>query len=189
MRSRGQALTELAVLLPFMLLIFMGVWTGAALIADNNVAAQASRAGARYAAELGNDGYPATGNSNPLSADTAIIDQMLPIFNTQMTNATVSEIDIYEPNACSNGGTFSAGACPPDNGAYVSPEPIDEYRISGTTITATNAPQYTLDRRTQLHPDEAELGVRVTFTFTAPAMPLFNQTDTAYTVMRLAPEE
>ena len=49
----GQAMVEMALLLPVLLLLFLGAWTAANLIDDNNAAAQATRAGARLAAELG----------------------------------------------------------------------------------------------------------------------------------------
>ena len=46
----------MALLLPVLMLLFLGSWTAANLIDDNNAAAQATRAGARLAAELGNGG-------------------------------------------------------------------------------------------------------------------------------------
>ena len=47
-------MVEMAMLLPVLMLIFLGAWTAANLIDDNDAAAQATRAGARLAAELGN---------------------------------------------------------------------------------------------------------------------------------------
>lgn len=191
----GQSAVELALLLPVLLILFLGSWTASDLIADNNSAVQATRAGARYAAEIGNDNFQTGDSTNPLQVDTDIIDQMLPILNTEVTNGVVNEIDIYQPSACSNGGTYTPGTagtssgCPPNNGAYTSGELIDKYTISGTTITAANTPQYTLDLRSQIPYDEAELGVRVLFTYTSPSLRLFNQQDSAYTVVRLGPEE
>ena len=44
---RGQAMVEMALLLPVLMLLFLGSWTAANLIDDNNAAAQATRAGAR----------------------------------------------------------------------------------------------------------------------------------------------
>jgi hypothetical protein len=191
----GQSAVEMALLLPVLLILFLGSWTASDLIADNNSAVQATRAGARYAAEIGNNNFQTGDGTSPLQVDTDIIDQMLPILNTELTNAVVNEIDIYQPSPCSNGGTFTPGTagtasgCPPNNGAYTTPELIDKYTISGTTITAGNIPQYTLDLRSQIPYDEAELGVRVLFTYTSPTLRFFNQQDNAYTVVRLGPEE
>ncbi len=44
-----------------------------------------------------------------------------------------------------------------------------------------------LDMRGQTHPNEAELGVRVVFHYTSPTMTVFTQTDSQYSVVRLAP--
>ena len=46
---------------------------------------------------------------------------------------------------------------------------------------------YTLALRLQTHPSEAELGVRLVFTYTSPTLKFFTQTDSQYTVMRLVP--
>jgi hypothetical protein len=43
--------------------------------------------------------------------------------------------------------------------------------------------------RLQTHPFEAELGVRLVFKYTSPTLTMFTQTDTQYTVVRLAPME
>ena len=205
---RGQAMVEMAMLLPVLLLLFLGSWTAANLIDDNNAAAQATRAGARLAAELGNNAYPpatlaacqATAK-DPCQIDKDIIDQVLPIVSPQLTNAKVIEIDIYEPSGCLGTTPFSTGSCPPNDGAYCTSafvntytpvcagvtELLDQYTVSGTTATLVGTAQYTLDLRVQTHPNEAELGVRLVFKYTSPALTFFTQTDTQYTVMRLAP--
>src|SRR5579864_5760467 len=158
----GQAMVEMAMLLPVLLLIFLGAWTAANLIDDNNAAAQATRAGARLAAELGNGGYPnatlaacqATG-ADPCQIDKDIIDQVLPIVSPQLTNAKVIEIDIYQPNGCIGVTPFAAGTCPPNNGAYCTAGPgavnsytpvclgvtelIDKYSVVGTTFSLISA--------------------------------------------------
>lgn len=204
---RGQAMVEMAMLLPVLLLLFLGAWTAANLIDDNNSAAQATRAGARLAAELGNAGYPtstASGcqatNADPCQIDKDIIDQVLPIVSPQLTNAKVIEIDIYQPNGCIGVTPFAAGTCPPNNGAYCTPafvnsytpvcagvtELIDSYSVNGLNPTLISA-TFPLSSRGQSHPAEAELGVRLVFTYTSPTLSFFTQTDTQYTVMRLAP--
>ncbi|MGA8666070.1 MAG: TadE/TadG family type IV pilus assembly protein [Candidatus Dormiibacterota bacterium] len=205
---RGQAMVEMAMLLPVLLLLFLGAWTAANLIDDNNSAAQATRAGARLAAELGNAGWPnntTTGcqasKADPCQVDKDIIDQVLPIVSPQLTNAKVIEIDIYQPNGCIGITPFSAGTCPPNNGAYCTPafvnsytpvcagvtELIDAYTVNGLVATLSGSENFPLSSRGQSHPAEAELGVRLVFTYTSPTLSFFTQTDTQYTVMRLAP--
>jgi len=167
-----------------MLILFLGSWTAADLIADNNTVLQATRAGARYAAELGNNGSPTDSNlSDAQAADALIIEQVLPVVS-KLTNAQVVEIDIY---GCSNGGVFTP-ACT-TNGAYIAGEPVDRYDGSGSPTALPWANPYTLNLRDQVHPDESDLGVMVTFRYTSPSLAMFSQSDVQYTIMRLAPVE
>lgn len=192
--KHGQAMVELAMLLPVLLLLFLGAWTASNLIDDNSAAAQATRAGARLAAELGNGG--ASGLTQA-QVDADIIGTVLPITTNSMTNAKVLEIDIYNPNGCIGVVPFSTGSCPPNNGAYCSTvttpscspsEPIDSYTVTNGVASLTCSPcTFTLALRNQTHPNEAELGVRLIFKFTSPTLSFFTQTDSQYTVMRLAP--
>jgi len=201
----GQAMVEMAIIVPMMMVLFLGGWTASDLIGANDTALQATRAGARYGAELGyiapetiNASCSLTSSPGTCQVDEDIIDQMLPIVTGKMPNAVVNEIDIYEPSG-GNCGTFAAGSCPPNNGAYTATEPINVYTISGTTITppgtysASCSAQplacYPLSQRTQTHPDESELGVRILFTYTSPTLKMFTQQDSQYTVVRLAPQE
>ncbi len=191
---KGQAMVEMAMLLPVLMLIFLGAWTAANLIDDNDAAAQATRAGARLAAELGN---ASSLGLTQAQVDRDIIDQVLPIVSPQLTNAVVTEIDIYQPNGCTGTTPFSSGTCPPNNGAYCSTvttpscspsENIDSYTVTNNVASATCSPcTYTLALRLQTHPNEAELGVRLIFKYTSPTLSFFTQTDSQYTVMRLAP--
>ncbi|MBV9100964.1 MAG: pilus assembly protein [Candidatus Dormibacteraeota bacterium] len=194
-RMRGQSMVELAIVLPVLVTVFLGSWTAADLIADNNAAAQATRAGARYAAEIGNNGYSSsstasgcqTSAKDPCAVDAQIIDQMLPIVTSKLTSAVVTEIDIYQPSGSGNGCNFSSGSCPPNNGDYCCGELLDKYTISGSTATLSGSANYTLDQRVQTHPTESELGVRLVFTYTSPTLRVFTQTDSQYSVIRLAP--
>jgi Flp pilus assembly protein TadG len=182
---RGQAMVEMALLLPVLMLLFLGSWTAANLIDDNNAAAQATRAGARLGAELGN-GSALGLTQNQI--DTDILDQVYPIVSPQLTNAKVTEIDIYQPSGCIGTTPFAAGTCPPNNGAYTAGELIDTYTVTGGVVSSTcGTCTFTLANRSQTHPSEAELGVRLIFKYTSPALTFFTQTDSQYTVMRLAP--
>lgn len=190
--ASGQAMLELAVLLPFLALLFLGSWTVADFIADDNAAVQATQEGARYAAELGNDGWVSPDSTNPTTADEEIIDQMLPILDSQLTNATVQSISIYQPGGSGNGCTYpgtETAPCPPDEGAYLSGDLVDTWPISGTSIGSPTSLTYTLNDRDQTHPDESELGVQVVIAYESPTLQLFSHTSTQYTVVRLAPEE
>ena len=214
-RRSGQAMVELAVILPLMMVLFLGSWTAANLIGDNDTALQATRAGARYAAELGGTTPSSitaslctstyTNDIYTCQVDQDIIDQVLPVVDGNLPNAVVSEIDIYQPPGSGNDCTFDAatagttGGCPPQ-AAYQAGDPVDVYGISGNTVssvpltyglscTAEPSGCYQLSKRVQTHPFEAELGVRIQFTFTSPTLTLFTQPDTQYTVVRLAPVE
>jgi Flp pilus assembly protein TadG len=181
----GQAMVEMALLLPVLLLLFLGAWTASNLIDDNNVSLQATRAGARLAAELGNGG---SSGATQAQIDTDILDQVYPIVSPQLTNAKVTEIDIYQPSGCTGTTPFVAGSCPPNNGAYTAGELIDTYTVTaGVVASACGTCTFTLANRSQVHPSEAEIGVRLKFTYTSPTLRFFTQTDSQYTVMRLAP--
>jgi Flp pilus assembly protein TadG len=182
---RGQAMVEMALLLPVLMLLFLGSWTAANLIDDNNAAAQATRAGARLGAELGN-GSALGLTQNQI--DTDILDQVYPIVSPQLTNAKVTEIDIYQPSGCIGTTPFATGTCPPNNGAYTAGELVDTYTVTGGVVSSScGTCTFTLANRSQTHPNEAELGVRLVFKYTSPALTFFSQTDSQYTVMRLAP--
>jgi hypothetical protein len=99
----------------------------------------------------------------------------------------VVEIDIYEPNGCTGNTNYAPGSCPPNNGAYCCSELLDKYTVANNTATLSGSAGYTLDLRNTLQPNEAELGVRVVFKYTSPTLSFFTQTDSQYTVMRLAP--
>jgi Flp pilus assembly protein TadG len=182
---KGQALVEMALLLPVLMLLFLGSWTASNLIDDNNASLQATRAGARLAAELGNGG---SSGLTQAQIDRDILDQVYPIVSPQLTNAKVTEIDIYQPSGCIGTTPFVSGTCPPNNGAYTAGELVDTYTVSGGVVAgACGTCTFTLANRSQVHPNEAEIGVRLRFTYTSPTLAFFTQTDSQYTVMRLAP--
>ncbi|MGD0449058.1 MAG: TadE/TadG family type IV pilus assembly protein [Candidatus Dormibacteria bacterium] len=198
-RTRGQAMVELAILVPLLVFLFLGSWTATALVGDNDTALQASQVGARYGAELGGAlpsgatiGTFCTNHSaDPptCQVDVDIIDEMLPVFSTNMPNAVVNYIDIYQPDGSGNGCTFATGTCPPpQDGAFVTGDYawVDTYPISGTSIGAPTSLTYGLGKRDTIQPDESELGVAIQFAYTSPTWSLFTiATDTQYSVERL----
>jgi TadE-like protein len=202
--ARGQALLETALVVPVLVTLLLGVWSGGVLISDEQTATSAARAGARLGAELGNDNAGAvplaacqgTNRYDPCATDAKILQNILPVLETAhagtlpaaMHDASVTEIDIYQPASCSSGASYGAG-CPPDDGTYQAGEPIDRFDASGNPLPAHAGEQrYTLDLRVQLHPNEALIGVRVLYHYHSPAPFLsFDTTTSSYAVMQLAP--
>lgn len=203
-RARGQALLETALVVPILVTLVLGVWSGGVLISDEQTATSAARAGARLGAELGNDNAGAvplaacqgTNPFDPCATDAKILQNVLPVLNNAhpgtlpaaMHDATVTEIDVYQPASCPSGATYGPG-CPPDDGSYQAGEPIDRYDASGTPLPPPPGEQrYSLDLRVQLHPNEALIGVRILYHYHAPTPFLsFDTTTSSYAVMQLAP--
>jgi len=91
------------------------------------------------------------------------------------------------------------GNVPPNNGRYCSTvtnsytpfcspsELVDKYTVRERRLQHVRHLQFILANRSQVHPSEAEIGVRLVFTYTSPTLRFFTQTDSQYTVMRLAP--
>lgn len=191
----GQGIVEMSLIVALVLFLFLGVYTAADLVNDQDTVYHAARQGARLAAELGNGGYspsnPTAGcqqpghPEDPCAVDQEILHAVLPILQQQLSHATVTEIDIYRPQPCPTGTDWGSG-CPPDNGAWVSGDPIDRYNPDGTVVNGAT-PQYTLDMRTQRHPNEASIGVRILYHYTSPTMALFTMDGNQYAVVRLAP--
>ena len=205
-RSRGQALIELCILIPVCLTLFMGVYTAGAFISDMDIAGQATRAGARLGAEIGNCGYgtgswtcSGSSTTDPTNVDSDMVTSVETIAKGLQNVTSLDEIDIYDPcgaAACTTSSTGNAECNDSTStyGKYVSGQPVDIWKkVSGNwTFTNTQNPpsyptNYTLDQRVQTHPTESELGVRLVFTYTSPTLRVFTQTDSQYSVIRLAP--
>jgi hypothetical protein len=204
---RGQSTVELAVLLPVMLLLFYGVYTAATFISDRQIAGQATRAGARLGAEMGNNQYQngqlrysgtcMTTGSDPCVVDNAVVTSVLTIARGLSNIASLDEIDIYDPCATSGGACASnthvcsyqgAGL----DGAMQAGDPVDIYKpdAQGKFVLTPTAgtTMYSLDLRKQNHPSESMLGVRLVYTFRASApMAFFNMQTSEYATMCLAP--
>jgi hypothetical protein len=160
--QKGQAIIELALLFPILLLVFMGAWTGAALIANNDTAAQVSGYGARIAAEIGNGCSLVSGTltcptasgcqqttTDPCAVDQAIIAAMTPALTSQLSNSQVTEIDIYQPADCTaNSNNWTSNACPVSAGQWVLADTlVDKYKYCSTGTAPTFTPQWVLINR------------------------------------------
>src|ERR1700680_1608561 len=192
-RQRGQSLVEFCFILPILLLMFAGVYTAGSFISDMDIAGQATRAGARLGAEVANYGYGTPGaqtaacmgasTTNPCAVDQDIITSVVTIAKGMSNVTSFDEIDIYNP--CAAGGTCpgAASLCSdPSNisGKYVAVvDPADVYKLQSGTWTLQGTAGYTLDKRTQNHPNELAIGIRLVFHFQAAAPITFFNVQTA----------
>ena len=210
-RSNAQALVELALVVPMMIVLFIGVSTAATFIADRQIAGQAVRSGARLAAEDGNAQYtpgqaPIAGTCMTTGADPCVVDSQ--VIHSVVTAArslssvsSVDEIDIYEP--CAGPGVPCSSSNPDTeactytrsslDGSFQAGDPVDVYKANGSGSFALAEPagdtQYTLDRRNQSHPLESTVGVRIIYTFrSSTPMNFFNFQTSEYATMCLAPD-
>jgi hypothetical protein len=114
--QKGQSIIEMAVILPVLLLMFLGAWTAATLIGNQDAVAQGTGTGARVAASLGNDGWvtgadtpsgcqtlsgdaAAVEAADPCAVDDAVLAAITPALS-QLANSTIKYIYIYEPGSC-----------------------------------------------------------------------------------------
>lgn len=176
---------EFALGLPVLLALFVGLWAGAEAITTKDTVTQALRNSVRTATLLGaahwTSGSSTSGcqstNNDPCIVDAQIIGSLLATMSTVKEKVTISEIDIYQPDACGQ-------PTPPcnDNGSYQSSEALDQYSGTGTL---QGSAAYTLDKRVSLHPNEPLIGVQVKYTFTSSTVALFTMTLTQWSVMQV----
>jgi len=112
--EQGQAMTELALILPLLVVLVFGVIEFATAINETMVLTAAAREGARVAGALANGGGAlgcGTGQSpNAADVDPAIIaavERVLTASGTQIALADVNEIRIYKATA-TGGETWNA---------------------------------------------------------------------------------
>lgn len=150
-RRRGQSLAEMAVVIPVLVFLLMGGFDATVLIADKVTAGYAVRQGARLAAELGGT------QSNP-AATTQNYDQQITknvlAVTRGLTAAGVIEIDVYAPTRA--------------DGSYASGDPIDQYFVSGTTLSP-GTQTFPVSSRLQIPPNETSIGIRILWKYSPPA--------------------
>ncbi len=209
----GQSMLEMVFLVPVVLLLFLGVYTTAAFLNDRQIAGQSSRAGVRLAAEIGNAGYFTNAplqfqcqktSWDPCGVDAEIVRSTLTVARGFSNVPTISEVDIYE--ACwLQGATCQSSPnsqiCSYDeynsnnnhgDGSYKSGYPVDVYKPDNTgqfVLTQPNgATKFSLDLRSDVHPYETPVGVRIVYTFQGSApMTFFNFSTSEYATMCMAP--
>ena len=172
---------ETAVVIAVLLSMLMGVYSVSQFASDQNTAGTATRSGARVAAELGNAGYSSgagasgcqllgVGAKDPCAIDRQVVQLVCQIVNAMPFVSSVDEIDIYKPTSSGDGSTGTL---------------YDKYMNCSTVPTLV---QYTLDLRTQTHPNEAYVGVSVKYHYKSPTplVPL-DALPTVYTVVQLSP--
>ncbi|TMD84463.1 MAG: hypothetical protein E6I74_02660 [Chloroflexi bacterium] len=168
----GQSLVELAILIPLLALLLMGGFDASIMVSDKVTSGSAVRQAARLAAELGGS------QSNP-GATTASIDMQI-VRNVMamaggMTSSTVSEIDIYVPTS-------------PDGNYQPGVDLVDKYFIRSDGSMTAGTQTFPLSKRKQTPPNETSIGVRLVWTYNAPAG-IFpkNMILSDYSVMKAAP--
>ena len=195
--SRGQALVETAIVVIVVMTLFIGVYACAVAISDSQQAGGASRSGARFAAQIGSNGYKASNTPSgcqATAADSCAVDKQIVntvlggLNNGKVSDASAIVITIYEP--CTGGSSGDSGACPSSQGASGGVDQCvngtynggsayspgndygTQYTIAsdGTVGAAQNSSkgQYDLSLRTQTHPKEAAVGVQVDMTYASP---------------------
>ncbi len=171
--QRGQAVVETAVFIVVLLMLFMGVYGASEFATDQNTAGTAVRSGARLAAELGNGGYQSGGSNSPSTIDTEVVNVVCEIAAQMPYVSSLDEVDVYRPGANADGSLGSGDL-------------VDKYSCTPTVI---GTPSYTLDLRTQTHPNEASLGVRLLYHYSFPAPFIsINAQVSAYMVLPLSPK-
>jgi hypothetical protein len=131
--------------------------------------------------------------TNPCSVDQNIVTAVTTI-TKGMTNVTsFDEIDIYDPCVVAGACTTASSLCSDTGsiaGKYVAGDLIDVYKPVSGAWTLQGTAGFTLDKRTQLHPNEVAVGVRLLYHFTASApISFFNAQTSQYAVMCFAPSE
>ncbi len=139
----------MAIIFPLLLFVFLGAWTGAALIANNDSVAQATGYGARIAAEIGSTCSDASGtlactevsgscqqNANdPCAVDDEILSAMIPELD-QLSNSTPEEIEIYQPASCQpSSGSLPSTCTASGYGQPTAAVLSDDYEYCGATKT------------------------------------------------------
>ncbi len=151
-RQAGQSLAELAVAIPALMLLMLGGFDATLMISDQVTATYAVRQGARLGAEIG--GIETNPGATTGQIDQQIVRNVLAV-TSGMTDATIKEVDIYTPSSPS--------------GVYQSGDPVDQFFISAGSAVSQGTQTFPIQNRNQTPPFETSIGIRLIWTFSAPA--------------------
>jgi Flp pilus assembly protein TadG len=170
-RKQGQAIVELAIVTPVIILLLFGGFNVGAMISDKIMASSACRAGARLAVGIGG-AQRADAQTGTAQVDAAIVHNVL-VAAGAMNFASVTRIVIYEPTRL--------------DGVYTVGDSADIYDGNGVAIGPAT---YPLTARIQAPPDQTLVGCEVDWTYTPPmGASLMNMNLNEYAVMQMTPVE
>ena len=165
-RQGGQSILELAIATPVLLVLMMGAFNVGALVIDKAVAGYATWAGARLAGELG----PGVNGQTQSQVDQQVVQNVL-ASSTNLSYATISEIDVYSP-------TGADGSLNPATDQY------DAFDGHGNSVSWG----FPFSSRQQVPPDETSIGVRILWRYTPPTAGYsFTMQLSEYSVVKVAP--
>jgi hypothetical protein len=162
----GQAVVELALLMPIMLLLVFGVAELTFAYSTGITIGAATREGSRIAGALANGGLPlgcgGTNSPNAATVDPQIIaavERVLTASGTGTTLADVSEIRIYKSDVDGNevSGIVNQFTYSSNNGAVVDGQPLD-------FVAATNG--WPACNRSNVNPADP-IGVSIRYSYRA----------------------
>lgn len=134
---RGQALIEMALMLPLLLAILVGIFEVGPSVNDHAAVAQATEQAVRVASQLGS-----SSSVSETAADQQIVSTALAGV-ANLSQLSVQEIDIYQPSS--------------SDGSYSNGNPEDVYNGSGQQVSLG----YPMSDRSQASPNEAWIAVQI----------------------------
>jgi Flp pilus assembly protein TadG len=166
LRQGGQAIVEIAIALPFLVVLLTGLINVGLFAADKVMAGYATRSGDRLASQLGGGGA-----LTQTQVDQQIVQATL-ASATGLTFVTIQEIDVYGPTNAN--GVFNSAT-----------DLSDSFDGSGTLLHSG----FPTAGRDQTPPLETSIGVRVAWRYVPPTgfANTINVQTSDFTVMKAAP--
>ena len=201
-RSRGQALTELALITPLALLMILGGFDLSTMASDTGLSVTAARHGARLGAEEGgtNSSIATCDGTLPAATTLAAVDgpivqtvlaamKNMSFMGTSANRNLPDRIDIYKPSAADGKIVIGPTAAASDEGEYYLPSDSPPFSVKHNTLVSGSpvADYKLLDRCQGPLGSETDIGVRVIWTFVPPnGIPGPQITLTEYSVEKIS---